>query len=207
MQGNNRVPVGYSVFARMTPRESRRGRIPNVVNLTALEDTNVMEPQREIRSAFVTLLRMPDDHTGNCTYPFAVSTGIDTPELDESENDYAVGLVVQTIANGPYKNATLIFVIEDDAQDGGDHVDTHRSVAFIAGPYVKQGAVVSTSYNAACLRRVSCQYIATSANPRRGFTRTDATHPEGKWSQFSRRVPGYSITPTRGRSGRNHDEK
>jgi DNA-binding beta-propeller fold protein YncE len=40
-----------------------------------------------------------------------------------------------------------VFVIEDDAQDGPDHVDAHRSIAFIAGPYVNQGAVVSTRYN------------------------------------------------------------
>lgn len=101
----------------------------------------------------LTLLRLPHDHTGNYTYSFAMSTGIDTPELDEADNDYAVGLVVQTIANSPYANDTLIFVIEDDAQDGGDHVDAHRSIAFIVGPYVKQGAVVSTSYNTVSILR------------------------------------------------------
>jgi hypothetical protein len=67
--------------------------------------------------------------------------------LDQADNDYAVGLLVQTIANSLYKSNTLIFVIEDDSQDGGDHVDSHRSIAFIVGPYVKQGAVVSTQYN------------------------------------------------------------
>ena len=76
-----------------------------------------------------------------------LSTGINTPELDEADNDYAVGLVVQKIANSRYAHDTLIFVIEDDAQDGGDHVDAHRSIAFVVGPYVKQHAVVSTSYN------------------------------------------------------------
>src|SRR5262249_8858240 len=44
------------------------------------------------------------------------------------------------------KNNTLIFVIEDDAQDGPDHVDAHRSIAYVVGPYVKQGAVVSERY-------------------------------------------------------------
>jgi YVTN family beta-propeller protein len=91
----------------------------------------------------LTLLRLPHDHTGNYTIAIA---GVNTPELDEADNDYAVGLVVQTIANSPYKYDTLIFSIEDDAQDGGDHVDAHRSIAFIVGPYVKQGAVVSTPY-------------------------------------------------------------
>jgi YVTN family beta-propeller protein len=91
----------------------------------------------------LTLLRLPHDHTGN--YSIALA-GVNTPDLDEADNDYAVGLVVQTIANSSYKDDTLIFSIEDDAQDGGDHVDAHRSIAFVVGPYVKQGAVVSTSY-------------------------------------------------------------
>ena len=53
---------------------------------------------------------------------------------------------MQKIANSIYANNTLIFVIEDDAQDGGDHVDSHRTIAFVAGAYVKQEAVVSTPY-------------------------------------------------------------
>jgi len=91
----------------------------------------------------LTLLRLPHDHTGN--YAVAIA-GVDTPELEVADNDYAVGLVVQTIANSQYKNDTLIFVVEDDAQDGGDHVDAHRSIAFVVGPYVKHGYLVSTSY-------------------------------------------------------------
>ncbi|HEY1950645.1 MAG TPA: beta-propeller fold lactonase family protein [Bryobacteraceae bacterium] len=90
------------------------------------------------------LIRLPHDHTGNYTTALA---GINTPELELSDNDYAVGLVVDKIAHSVYANDTLIFVIEDDAQNGGDHVDAHRSNAFIVGPYVKHGAVVSTQYN------------------------------------------------------------
>jgi hypothetical protein len=56
-------------------------------------------------------------------------------------------LLVQTISSSIYANNTLIFVIEDDAQDGADHVDSHRTVAFVAGAYVKQHALVSTQYN------------------------------------------------------------
>jgi len=72
---------------------------------------------------------------------------VNVPELQVADNDYAVGLLVQKIAGSRYANNTLIFVVEDDAQDGGDHVDSHRTTAFIVGPYVKQGAVVSTAYN------------------------------------------------------------
>ena len=92
----------------------------------------------------LSFVRFMHDHTGN--YSTAIA-GVNTPELQQADNDYAVGLLVQTIANSQYNNNTLIFVIEDDSQDGGDHVDSHRSIAFIAGPYVKQGAVVSTAYN------------------------------------------------------------
>ena len=92
----------------------------------------------------LSFVRLMHDHTGNFSTAIA---GVNTPELDVADNDYAVGLLVQQIANSQYKNNTLIFVIEDDSQDGGDHVDSHRSVAFIVGPYVKQGALVSTQYN------------------------------------------------------------
>jgi len=63
-----------------------------------------------------------------------------------ADNDYAVGLLVEKIANSIYANNTLIFVVEDDAQDGGDHIDSHRTTAYVAGAYVKNG-VVPTAYN------------------------------------------------------------
>ena len=54
---------------------------------------------------------------------------------------------------GPFAKDTLVFVVEDDAQDGPDHVDAHRSIAFVAGPYVKQGAVISRRYTTVDLVR------------------------------------------------------
>ena len=89
-------------------------------------------------------VRVMNDHTGR----FSTSIdGVNTPELDTADNDYAVGRIVEKVAKSKsYSGNTLVFVIEDDAQDGPDHVDAHRSIAFIAGPYVKQGAVVSTRY-------------------------------------------------------------
>ena len=94
--------------------------------------------------ASLTLLRFMHDHTGN--FDVAID-GVNTPELMVADNDYAVGLLVEKIANSKYANNTLIFVVEDDAQDGGDHVDSHRSTAYVIGAYVKQGALVSTPYN------------------------------------------------------------
>jgi len=90
----------------------------------------------------LTLVRFMYDHTGN--FASAID-GVNTPDRDVADNDYAVGLLVQKIANSIYANNTLIFVVEDDAQDGGDHIDSHRTTAYVAGAYVKN-AVVSTAY-------------------------------------------------------------
>ena len=98
----------------------------------------------------LTLLRIMHDHFGNFS---TASFGVNTPELQIADNDYAVGLVAQTIAHSPYANNTLIFVIEDDPQDGADHVSGDRSLAFIIGPYVKQGAVVSNFYTTVSMVR------------------------------------------------------
>ncbi len=92
----------------------------------------------------LSLVRLMHDHTGS--FSTAIS-GVNTPELQVADNDYSVGLLVQTIAHSQYKDNTLIFVIEDDAQDGGDHVDQHRSIAYVIGPYVKHNAVISSAYN------------------------------------------------------------
>jgi DNA-binding beta-propeller fold protein YncE len=89
------------------------------------------------------LVRMPHDHTGDFGEGI---DGINTVEGELADNDYAVGLLVEKVAHSRFAKDTLIFVVEDDAQDGPDHVDAHRSVAFIAGPFVKQGAVISHRY-------------------------------------------------------------
>jgi len=98
----------------------------------------------------LTLLRLAHDHMGN--FSTAIN-GVNTPELQVADNDYAVGLVAAAVAKSPYAKDTLIFVIEDDAQDGADHVDAHRSTAYIIGPYVKHGAVDSTRYNTVSMVR------------------------------------------------------
>lgn len=91
----------------------------------------------------LSLVRLMEDHMGG--FKDAID-GVNTPERQVADNDYAVGLLIEAVANSPYAGSTLIFVIEDDAQDGPDHVDAHRSIAFVAGPYVKHGAVVPQRY-------------------------------------------------------------
>jgi DNA-binding beta-propeller fold protein YncE len=98
----------------------------------------------------LSLVRFPHDHFGSFG---SALYGLNTPGLQASDNDYAVGLLVQHVAASPYAGNTLIFVLEDDAQDGPDHIDAHRSTAFVVGPYVKQGAVVSEPYNTVSMVR------------------------------------------------------
>ncbi|HEV2362672.1 MAG TPA: hypothetical protein VGS12_00585 [Caulobacteraceae bacterium] len=96
------------------------------------------------RAPALTLLRLNHDHTGD--FAEAIDK-VNTVEAEVADNDYAVGRVIEAVAASPFAKDTLIFVIEDDAQDGPDHVDAHRSVAFVAGPYVKHAAVVSRRYD------------------------------------------------------------
>ena len=76
-----------------------------------------------------TLLYLPDDHTGG-TRP-----GKPTPQASVADNDLAVGRVVDAVSHSPYWDDTAIFVVEDDAQDGADHVDAHRSIALVISKY------------------------------------------------------------------------
>jgi YVTN family beta-propeller protein len=88
-------------------------------------------------------VRLSHDHMGHF---YNALYGVNTPETESADNDYSVALIVDLVNHSPYAGNTLIMAVEDDAQDGGDHVDAHRSTAYVVGPYVKQGAVVSTPY-------------------------------------------------------------
>jgi hypothetical protein len=91
----------------------------------------------------LSLVRLSHDHTGNFATALA---GVNTPETQQADDDLAVGRLVEAVAHTPYAANTLIIVTEDDCQDGPDHVDSHRATTYVVGPYVKQGAVVSTHY-------------------------------------------------------------
>ncbi len=91
----------------------------------------------------LTLLRLSHDHFGD--FDTALD-GVNTVEAEMADNDYAVGQVIETVARGKAAGSTLVFVIEDDAQNGADHVDARRSLALVVGATVKQGALVSTRY-------------------------------------------------------------
>ena len=79
---------------------------------------------------------LPLDHTQG------VAVGKRTPNADVADNDWALGQVVDAISHSSIWNSSLILVMEDDSQDGADHVDAHRIPALAISPYTKRGAVV-----------------------------------------------------------------
>jgi hypothetical protein len=80
--------------------------------------------------AFI-LLYLPDDHTHGTT------PGSPRPAASVADNDLAVGRVVEAVSHSPYWDDTAIFILEDDAQNGADHVDAHRSIAFVISKYAQ----------------------------------------------------------------------
>jgi len=89
----------------------------------------------------LTTLRFPNDHTEG------LKTGRPTPNAHVADNDLAVGLFVEYLSRSPIWKESVIFILEDDAQNGPDHVDAHRSTAYLAGGFVKQGTVDHTMYS------------------------------------------------------------
>ncbi|GAA0322517.1 hypothetical protein GCM10009087_35990 [Sphingomonas oligophenolica] len=98
----------------------------------------------------LTLLRLSHDHFGD--FDKAID-GVNSVETEMADNDYAIGMVVERIAASRFSDSTLVFIIEDDAQNGADHVDARRSIAFVIGPYVRRHALVSTRYTTVSMLR------------------------------------------------------
>ena len=88
----------------------------------------------------LSILRLPNDHTAG-TRP-----GMPTPRAMIAENDQALGRIVEAISKSRFWKESAIFVLEDDAQNGADHIDAHRSVLLVASPYARRGALDPTMY-------------------------------------------------------------
>jgi YVTN family beta-propeller protein len=95
----------------------------------------------------LSMIRLPNDHTDG------ISARKPTPQFYVADNDYAVGLMVEAVSNSPYWKDTAIVIVEDDAQDGPDHVDAHRSVALVISAYNKPGVLVHEFHNTVSLIR------------------------------------------------------
>jgi len=95
----------------------------------------------------LSVIRLPNDHTDG------VAARKPTPQFFVADNDYALGLLVEALSNSPYWKDTAIVVVEDDAQDGPDHVDAHRSVALLISAYNRPGALIHEFHNTVSLIR------------------------------------------------------
>jgi len=95
----------------------------------------------------LTVMRLGNDHTSG------TSAGAIAPLSSAADNDLAVGMIAEGVSKSRFWTSTAIFVVEDDAQDGPDHVDSHRSPAFVISSFVKRHVVDSTMYNTASVLR------------------------------------------------------
>ncbi|MGA7906213.1 MAG: phosphoesterase, partial [Candidatus Sulfotelmatobacter sp.] len=117
----------YPDFNTDYPDQLRADEFLNEFSAYVLARQNKEGRQFEL-PAFV-LLYLPDDHTGG-TRP-----DLPRPAASVADNDLALGRVVDAVSHSPYWEDTAIFILEDDAQDGQDHVDAHRSIAFVVSKY------------------------------------------------------------------------
>ncbi len=93
------------------------------------------------------VVRLGNDHTAG------TSPGKKTPMACVADNDLALGRVVEAVSQSAFWAKSAIFVVEDDAQNGPDHVDAHRTVALVASPYARRGVVDSTMYSTSSMLR------------------------------------------------------
>jgi YVTN family beta-propeller protein len=92
-------------------------------------------------------LRLTNDHTSG------MEKGAYSPFAAVADNDLAFGNFIEHLSKSPIWKESVVFVLEDDAQDGPDHIDAHRSIAFVVGPYVKRGFIDHTMYSTSSMLR------------------------------------------------------
>jgi len=95
----------------------------------------------------LTILWLPNDHTSG------TKANSPTPRAQVADNDLAFGQVVDAVSHSKFWDSTCIFAMEDDPQNGWDHVSGYRTTAYVISPFTKRGAVVNTQYNQTSLLR------------------------------------------------------
>jgi YVTN family beta-propeller protein len=114
--------------------------IPDVVKADVLrEHLREWESRREMPN--LVMMNLPNDHTQG------LNAGWCTPKACVADNDLALGQIVESLSHSSFWKSMAILVVEDDAQDGVDHIDGHRTVALVASPYARRGVIDSTFYS------------------------------------------------------------
>ncbi|MFZ0686141.1 MAG: alkaline phosphatase family protein [Terriglobales bacterium] len=136
-----------------------------------------------------------NDHFGNFTSNVAT---LENPLSQFASNDYAVGRLVEAVSNSPYWASTAIFVVEDDAQNGPDHVDAHRSTVFVISPYTISGGVVHTMYNSTNVLRTIEDILGVSPlglNDANALPMADVFTEEPNLQPYTALIPGILCEP------------
>jgi YVTN family beta-propeller protein len=143
------------------------------------------------------VIQMPGDHT-NGTSPNTY-----TPQAFVAQNDLAIGKIVDAVSHSQYWKDTAIFVVEDDAQAGADHVDAHRTEALVISPYTQTGKVDSTFYDTVSMLRTQelifglepmTQFDASSIPMLNAFT----NHPN--FATYELEQPQYPVNTKNGQN-------
>lgn len=114
--------------------------IPDVVKADVLRD-HLREWESKGEMPNLVMMVLPNDHTQG------TSAGWCTPKSCVADNDLALGQIVESLSHSQFWKSMAIVVVEDDAQDGVDHIDGHRTVALVASPFARRGVIDSTFYN------------------------------------------------------------
>ncbi|MBR8834741.1 MAG: hypothetical protein DSM106950_12060 [Stigonema ocellatum SAG 48.90 = DSM 106950] len=139
----------------------------------------------------VEFIRLPNDHTAGTI------AGAPTPRAYVADNDLALGKLVDAVSHSQFWKDTAIFVVEDDAQNGPDHVDAHRTVALVISPYTQTGQVDSTFYDTSSMLRTMEQIVGigplsqfdASATP---MLNSFTDHPN--FTPYQAIAPGQSLS-------------
>jgi YVTN family beta-propeller protein len=148
--GTFRMEGGGSLFGHICPHYG----VPTVVGASVRDTENVEVFLNEFRNfeqngqlPNLIIMSLGEDHT------YGTAPGANTPQACVASNDLALGRLVEAVAKSKYWPKTAIFVIEDDAQNGPDHVDAHRTVGLVISPYTKRHYVDSNQYSTVSMVR------------------------------------------------------
>lgn len=146
MEKKNEIEIiGKATIESLIPHTCTRTiGFPSIVPDLYRADVFIQElKQFEEKGGFpnLSMILLPNDHTSG-TRP-----NMPTPKAAVADNDLALGQIVEAISKSKFWEKTCIFVVQDDPQDGFDHVDGHRTLALVVSPYTKRGKVISTNYN------------------------------------------------------------
>ena len=156
-------------------------------------DVWIADLQRDAREGTMPALevvRLPNDHTRGA------SAGAPTPRAYMADNDLALGRMVEALSRTPMWRNTAMFVLEDDAQNGPDHVDSHRSVLLVISPYTKGGVInrfVNTTDVIATIRGI-LHLPALSAYDLYGRPLHDVLTTRGNFAPYAALTPSTSLT-------------